>query len=155
MADQVRKQFISPRVPYYYYNPNFGKPFNAIISGFIPQDAEEFVSINLIIHSNKDFPLLSMPFHLSIRPKDQELVRNSYAAVKGWGTEERNILNEGFPLHFGSRFDMILSVTTDEITTTINGKLVFKFAHRLDAKAINMFQIQGSIFLESLCFDFL
>jgi hypothetical protein len=83
------------------------------------------------------------------------LVRNSYATGKGWASEERGLLSQSFPLHFGAKFDLILASNDKELTATINGQLAFKFAHRADPKLINLFQIQGSVFVAYSCFDYL
>lgn len=155
MADQTRKQYISPRTPFYYANPLLGKGnVNIVVTGFIPQGADSFATINLA--NGSDFPIISIPFHLSIRPKDQELVRNSYVGGKSWSSdEERGLTSEGFPLHFGARFDLVLQCTPEGVTALINGTQAFKFAHRLDPKSINLFEVHGAIYLESVCFDFL
>ncbi|KAI2800221.1 Lectin, galactoside-binding, soluble [Blomia tropicalis] len=156
MSETIRKQIVQPRTPYLYLNPLLGKPFNIVLSGFIPSDASTFTAINLATHSDR-FPMICLPFHMSIRPLERELVRNSYVAGKGWQSpEERQLMsNDGFPIPLGSRFDMIIACNEQEISVTINGSLAFKFQHRVDPTNINLFEIHGSIFIESICFDFL
>ncbi|KAH9406339.1 Galectin, partial [Tyrophagus putrescentiae] len=117
----------SPSIPYYFYDARLGRPCNIYIAGLLPSNSVENVSINLANAS--DFPRLSVPFHLSIRPHERTLVRNSYLpdVGLGWQTEERHTRMAGFPFGYGGNFDLMLSLKYDKVSTALYGNFVLVY----------------------------
>lgn len=163
----------SPSIPYYFYDARLGRPCNIYIAGLLPSNSVENVSINLANAS--DFPRLSVPFHLSIRPHERTLVRNSYLpdVGLGWQTEERHTRMAGFPFGYGGNFDLMLSLKYDKVrwvvemissfqklksdffSVAVNGQHSFDFTHRMPASGINLLNITGNVLISSIRYEFL
>ena len=96
-----------------------------------------------------------MPFHLSIRPQQQMIVRNSY--IDGHFGEEELYLEGPFPFTLGTAWDMIMCIRSDGISVAINGQKAFEFAHRLqyfDPKKIDQLEMSGSQLITSIRYEF-
>ena len=153
MDKQFNEHMIaSPVIPFFYYDERLSKsPCKVYIAGFLPSHSTDYASINLV--NGLKFPRINIPFHLSIRPNERQLVRNSWKHSSGWQREERQ-LRCGYPLFEGDNFDIMISIKLDRISVAINGQHSFDFVHRLKSTTINMLEIHGDVRISSIRFEY-
>lgn len=143
-----------PDVPYKEYDSRLGGSCNIYISGRLSILSSKAFVVNLGSSGNLGVVKV-IPFHMSIRPEEKAIVRNS-RENETWGVEERNLVNHGgFPIQTGTPFDMLLSKNANKILVAINGQFAFEFAHRLSAKLIDTLEITGGVELASIRYEFL
>ena len=143
----------SPALPYKNYDRRFGKDFNLYLSGYIPPNFTENFVVNFSKTCNPNERNETNPFHLSVRPNEGAIVRNT--KINGvWQNEERQI-SGAFPFIKGTYYDLMISKRTDKITVLVNGQFIFNFRHRLDPTFIDSLEIKGSTLIKSMKFEFL
>lgn len=146
----------TPDIPYREYDSRLGSPaYNIYISGRLPNVSAKAFVVNLGASGNLGV-IKTLPFHLSIRPDEKLMVRNS-RADEAWAEEERALLTSGgvFPLEPGTAFDMLISKNQSKILVAVNGQLAFEYAHRLDPKMIDTLEITGCVEVASVRYEFL
>ena len=141
----------SPILPYSELDPRLGKVYNVYIAGLMPNNFKRYFVLNLIASKA---PTRTIPFHMSIRPDSQIIVRNSMTDGE-WSHEGEELYLEGpFPFVLGTHFDLMLCHKLDQISVAVNGQLAFEFKHRMDCSQIDTIEITGSQLITSIRYEF-
>ncbi|XP_055623940.1 galectin-4-like [Toxorhynchites rutilus septentrionalis] len=124
----------NPPSPFLAYLPaGLGLYRKIIIRGKMTQDQ---FNINFQTGPNVN-PRDDCPLHISIRPKDQHICRNTYQ-FKAWGIEERH---GGCPIQKKSYFDLQITVKPDGYSIAVNGCHYCEFAHRQPYAAVRFIHL--------------
>lgn len=86
------------------------------------------------------------PLHISIRPGDKKIVRNSFVGG-AWQTEERD---GKCSIGAGETFELQIKVKESSYTLKVDGKKFCKFKHRLPIDQIRFVHICGGGVIESI-----
>lgn len=101
---------------------------------------------------NSDDSNAEIALHFSVRRREKAVVRNSWIAGLGWGSEER--ASPSFPFHAGVNFDIMIRVEGNRFQVSINGLHFIDFGHRvLPVNSINLFQIKGDVSITTVRFS--
>ncbi|XP_031628489.1 galectin-7-like [Contarinia nasturtii] len=88
-------------------------------------------------------------FHLSVRPCDNEIVRNHKIDGK-WQDEERD---GGCPIKYGVPFRMVIVVEEEKFKVAINNVPFCKFKHRLPLPFAKFLYISGEVKIHYIQID--
>ncbi|XP_055599696.1 32 kDa beta-galactoside-binding lectin-like [Uranotaenia lowii] len=120
--------------PFLGYMPaGLGLYRKIIIRGRMTHDQ---FNINLQSGPNVN-PRDDAPLHISIRVKDQVIVRNTYQ-FRTWGIEERH---GGCPIQKKSYFDVQITVKPEGYSIAVNGCHFCEFAHRQPYASVRFIHI--------------
>ncbi|XP_055691378.1 galectin-4-like isoform X2 [Lutzomyia longipalpis] len=84
--------------------------------------------------------------HLSVRPQEHAIVRNTLTN-QIWGTEERH---GGCPLNPGQHFDILLLAEHSCYKIAINGVHFCAFNHRMSLSRMQFISIEGDVTIHSI-----
>jgi hypothetical protein len=86
--------------------------------------------------------------HLSIRPKENAIVRNHFQNGK-WGAEER----DGPCARSNESFEMIISAEREFYKLTINGQYLGSFRHRLPLHLVQFINVSGKVTIDHILIE--
>uniref|UniRef100_A0A336KHY2 Galectin n=1 Tax=Culicoides sonorensis TaxID=179676 RepID=A0A336KHY2_CULSO len=114
------------------HNPQL--PFLGLIPGGLrPGVMLRFRGI--VHHEGRD----DVALHLSIRPKENVLVRNHYQN-RVWGPEERY---GGCPIYFGQTYDILVLAEHSQYKIAVNGSHLCTFTHRIPLSRVTFVSVSG------------
>lgn len=91
-------------------------------------------------------PRDDVTLHISIRPNDAAIVRNTLQS-QVWGAEERY---GGCPISYGQSFDVLVLVEVNQYKLAINGVHFCTFNHRLPVHSARYISISGGCVIHSI-----
>ncbi|XP_063168602.1 galectin-4-like [Candoia aspera] len=127
----------SPATPFYAaLSGRFIPSCKITVAGSMPFCADKF-HVNL-----KNTLTGNIALHINPRLKEGALVRNSF--INGaWGTEERRVAF--LPFSSGQAFHMEITYLKNCYQVTVNGRLRFKYFHRLPPCQVDQLEIAGDV----------
>lgn len=103
------------------------------------------VSINLQCGPNTN-PRDHVALHLSIRPAEHSIVRNTFVN-QVWGPEEKH---GGVPITVGQLFEMAIKAEKTHFSICVNSVPFCVFNYRMTADMAKYLQIEGEIMIQSI-----
>lgn len=91
-------------------------------------------------------PRDDVTLHLSIRPNESVIVRNTLQN-QVWGAEERY---GGCPINYGQSFDVLVLVEVNQYKIAVNGVHFCTFNHRLSVHSARYVSISGGCVVHSI-----
>ncbi|XP_058832804.1 uncharacterized protein LOC131690797 isoform X2 [Topomyia yanbarensis] len=135
----------SPTIPFLGLVPGGLRPGSMIrIKGVINNHGER-CQINIQTGAALN-PRDNVTLHLSIRPNEYAIVRNTLQN-QVWGTEERH---GGCPIHYGQQFDVLVLIEVNMYKIAINGNHFCTFNHRLPVHLAKYVSISGGCVIHSI-----
>uniref|UniRef100_A0A0K8TRL3 Galectin n=1 Tax=Tabanus bromius TaxID=304241 RepID=A0A0K8TRL3_TABBR len=107
------------------------------VKGHMHSMADRFV-VNLMCGPALN-PLDDVALHLSVRPNEGDIVRNSYR--DGWENEERH---GGCPIYPGTAYEILILATHSSYKIAINGNHHSEFTHRLPLSRVAFINVSGN-----------
>ncbi|XP_058459071.1 32 kDa beta-galactoside-binding lectin-like [Malaya genurostris] len=133
----------NPPSPFLGFLPaGLGLYRKVIIRGKMKEDQ---FNINFQSGPNVD-PRDDCPLHISIRPRDKLIVRNTYQ-FRSWGIEERH---GGCPIQKKGYFDVQVTVKPDAYSIAINGCQYADFAHRQPYASVRFIHISEGAQIDAM-----
>ncbi|XP_055595150.1 galectin-4-like [Uranotaenia lowii] len=135
----------SPTVPFLGLIPGGLRPGSMVrIKGVINNHGER-CQINIQTGAALN-PRDDVPLHLSVRPNEGAIVRNTLQN-QVWGTEERY---GGCPIRYGQHFDVLVLVEVNQYKIAINGVHFCTFNHRMPVHTVRYVSISGNCTINSI-----
>lgn len=94
------------------------------------------------LQNTKETDKSLVPMHMSVRPSELAIVRNSRKTT-GWMDEEER--NGGMPIVVGKNFRMTVEADAAGYNLWIDGKLFSNFKHRMGMDTIKYLCIEGGV----------
>uniref|UniRef100_A0A182QF98 Galectin n=1 Tax=Anopheles farauti TaxID=69004 RepID=A0A182QF98_9DIPT len=88
--------------------------------------------------------------HLSIRPRDGRIVRNTYVG-HCWQDEERS---GGCPIGVGDSFTLEIRVKDTHFSIRINDEKICNFSHRMPAEMVNFIHLSAGATIDAVLESF-
>ena len=139
----------SPSLPFLDTESRFSIMFNIYIAGMMPNNCKKNFVLNLF---NSKFSKKIIPFHMSVRPEHQVIVRNSMSNYQ-WSPDEELYLEGPFPFVYGTHFDLMLCHKPNTVTVAVNGQLAFEWNNRMDF-LIDTLEMTGNLLITSVRYEF-
>lgn len=135
----------SPTIPFLGLVPGGLRPGSMVrIKGVINNHGER-CQINIQTGAALT-PRDDVVFHLSIRPNESVIVRNTLQN-QVWGAEERW---GGCPIAYGQQFDLLVLAEVNQWKIAVNGNHLATFSHRLPVHSARYVSISGGCVIHSI-----
>lgn len=135
----------SPTIPFLGLVPGGLRPGSMVrIKGVINNHGER-CQINIQTGAALN-PRDDVVLHLSIRPNESAIVRNTLQS-QVWGNEERW---GGCPIAYGQQFDVLVLAEANQWKIAINGNHFCTFSHRLPVHTARYVSVGGSCVIHAI-----
>ncbi|CAD7088620.1 unnamed protein product [Hermetia illucens] len=131
----------NPSVPFMAFIPGgLAHGSRVRIRGVMPNAADRFT---VDLQCGDTYMQHDIALHLSVRPTEGVLVRNSYE-FNAWGAEERI---RACPIYFAQPFDLEIHIEYTRYSIKVNGQHYCDFNHRFSLSRVTHIRIGGDTIL--------
>ncbi|XP_055311637.1 galectin-9-like [Sitodiplosis mosellana] len=130
-------------------------PYLGLIPGGFHHGLMIRVTGEMLYHDRFDVEIRAGPIltpsddinvHLSVRPNEGAIVRNSMIS-QSWGDEERF---GGCPIQHGQRFEILILGELNQFKIAVNGRHFCEFRHRIPLSSARFVHVQGQVKIHSI-----